>query len=153
MSMLSFDVVSRLPRFVSANDLPATAKILVKTLKLRRASVVSIRCVSPSIMAKINQAHRGKRTSTDVLSFAVADEVQRMTPKGQPCELGDVIICPTYAGTEARRRGVDVREEFLRLLVHGVLHIHGHDHDTAPKEARMFALQERVVAAICSSSS
>lgn len=149
MSMLRFDVVSRLPRSVQADDLERVGKVLARVLKRRDASVVSVRCVSLAVMTKINQEQRGKRAPTDVLSFAVADEVQERTPKGQPRELGDVIICPAYAASEARRRGVDVREEFVRLLVHGVLHIVGYDHDTEAKEQRMFALQERVVSEVC----
>lgn len=150
MSMLRFEVVSRLPRSVSMQDLACAGKELARALALRRPSTVSLRFVSPTVMATINKQQRGKRTATDVLSFAVANEVQALTPTGVPRELGDLIVCPAYAAEEARRRGVDVREEYMRLIVHGVLHISGYDHDTHAAEERMFALQERLVSKACS---
>ena len=152
MSTLHFELSTRLPVYVSADDLERVGKKLAQTLKLSGHSTISIRCVSPLVMAKINKEQRGKPVPTDVLSFAVAEELQTLTPKKVARELGDIIICPVYAAREARRRGVDVREEFLRLVVHGVLHIRGYDHATEPDEHRMFSLQERLVSAMSSSS-
>jgi probable rRNA maturation factor len=152
MSMLHFELSTRLPAYVSVDDLACAGKKLAQTLKLPGDAVVSVRCVSLLVMAKINKEQRGKPVPTDVLSFAVAEEVQSLTPKKMVRELGDVIICPVYAAREARRRGVDEREEFIRLLVHGVLHIRGYDHATESEEQRMFSLQERLVSAICSLS-
>ena len=149
MSTLRFEVVSRLPRFVSMSDLERAGTHLARTLKLESQSTISVRCVSLAVMANINQEQRGKHVPTDVLSFAVAEELQQLTPKGTSRELGDLIICPAFAASEARRRGVDVREEFIRLVVHGVLHIVGYDHATNIDEQHMFVLQERLVVAIC----
>lgn len=152
MSMLRFELGTRLPAYVSVDDLERAGKKLAQALKLLVDSTISIRCVSLLVMAKINKEQRGKPVPTDVLSFAVAEELQTLTPKKVSRELGDLIICPVYAAREARRRGVDAREEFIRLVVHGVLHIQGYDHDTESDEQRMFALQERLVSGICSSS-
>ena len=150
MSMLlCFEVVSPLPRLVSCRDLKNTAAELVHVLNLPRASSVSLRFVSAAVMTKINHTQRGRSVVTDVLSFAVADELRALTPPSERCELGDLIICSSQATAEARRRGVDAHEEHIRLIVHGVLHLNGYDHATAVQEAHMFALQERIVSLIC----
>ncbi len=59
--------------------------------------------------------------------------------------LGDLAVCASYARREARRRGILPREELLRLLAHGVLHLTGWDHETEKDEATMFKKQERAV--------
>jgi probable rRNA maturation factor len=64
--------------------------------------------------------------------------------------LGDIAVCVPYAKREAARRGMTLREELLRLIAHGVLHLSGFDHATAKEEEKMFGLQERVVDAIIS---
>lgn len=152
MSTLFFECRTRLPSYVSVHDLERAGKKLAQALTLPTHSSITVQCVSLSEMTRINSEQRGKPVPTDVLSFAVAEEVQLLTPKQLLRDLGDVIICPVYAAREARRRGVDVREEFIRLLVHGVLHIRGYDHGTESEEYRMFSLQERLVSSICSSS-
>lgn len=108
-------------------------------------SVVSLTFVSEKRMQEINQAQRGKDRPTDVLSFATAEELRVSTPKALPTDLGDIFLCPAYACREAKRRGIDEREELIRLLVHGVLHLQGYDHVSIEEEVEMFGFQERLV--------
>lgn len=86
-------------------------------------------------MARINGAHRGKEEPTDVLSFPIdgADALD-WPAEGPPAELGDVIICPEAA-----------RDPLETLVVHGVLHLLGLDHEA--DDGEMLALQDRLVAA------
>ena len=60
-------------------------------------------------------------------------------------ELGDIVICPSYATREAKRRAISAREELLRLMIHGVLHLKGYDHATEDEEMVMFRLQEELL--------
>jgi probable rRNA maturation factor len=90
---------------------------------------LAIAFVSPEQIASLNQAHRGKEGPTDVLSFPV-DGAGPLA--AGPRELGDVVIC--------REHTTDV----LEAVVHGVLHLCGHDHES--DDGEMLALQERIVA-------
>ena len=83
--------------------------------------------VEPEEIARLNREHRGLDRPTDVLSFPV-DEAG---PTGGPRELGDVVICPEHT------------EDLVEAVVHGVLHLCGHDHETDAGE--MLALQTRVM--------
>jgi len=108
------------------------------------SACVSINFVSRRIMQQMNRKYRGKDRVTDVLSFAVYD--------GSPAEfigvndLGDIFICIPVIEKQAREFGVTVEEELFRMLVHGLLHLLGYDHEKSKKEEKkMFDLQEKIL--------
>lgn len=146
--MLSFEVVSSLPKTLSTSDLASLAKELERIFHIRSLVTITLYFLSEASMQTLNFEQRGKNRPTDVLSFATAEQVQRLTPRGAPCEWGDIVVCPTYAAREARRRGLEPREELIRLITHGALHLRGYDHAEEEEEVKMFALQEGVVARI-----
>lgn len=79
---------------------------------------------------------------TDVLSFPMDElrpgRVDSQTPAGL---LGDVVICPQVAESQAEAAGHDLEQEVAVLLTHGMLHLLGFDHATPDEEAEMFGLQ------------
>jgi probable rRNA maturation factor len=89
----------------------------------------------------LNRQYRGKDKPTDVLSFPLADE-------WQPCLLGDVVISVETATRQARRRGHSLREELQTLLIHGILHLLGYDHEISRSEAIRMHRKEREVKTI-----
>ena len=88
----------------------------------------------------LNRRYRGKDEPTDVLSFPLQDAVC-------PQLLGDVVISLDAARRQARARRVPAREEVRALLVHGVLHLLGYDHEASAAEARRMRRKERALAA------
>lgn len=86
-----------------------------------RDAAISIAFVTPAAIGAINRRHLGHRGPTDVISFPIA------AVPGAPLG-GDIYIAPEVARENARRHGAGVREEVARLVVHGVLHVLGHDH-------------------------
>lgn len=89
-----------------------------------RAAMLSIAFVTDREIARLNRVHLGHRGPTDVISFGFAPGAS-----GGPV-VGDVYIAPAVAREHAREHGVGVREEIARLVVHGTLHVLGHDHPT-----------------------
>lgn len=107
-----------------------------------RDALVSIAFVRDREIARLNERHLGHRGPTDVISFGLAP-ASNCGPV-----VGDVYIAPDVARRNAAAVGSGVREELLRLVVHGVLHVLGHVHpDNA--EARyaspMWQRQERLL--------
>lgn len=87
-----------------------------------RHALLSVSFVSPRAIAALNARHLGHRGPTDVIAFGFA-------PAGSSAlVVGDIYIAPDVARRNARRHGVGVREELARLVVHGTLHVLGHDH-------------------------
>jgi probable rRNA maturation factor len=96
---------------------------------------LSIALVGIAEMTELNSEYRGKEGPTDVLSFE-CDELCAVFDPDEPIMLGDVVIAPEVAEEQAAEYGHTVEEELNLLLVHGVLHLLGYDHeDDADAEA------------------
>jgi probable rRNA maturation factor len=103
---------------------------------------LSIALVDDVEMAALNGAHRGKPRPTDVLSFSLLEGAHA---ERRGALLGDVVIGVETAARQASRRRHTLDDEVARLLVHGVLHLLGHDHERAA-EARAMQAEERRLA-------
>lgn len=100
---------------------------------------LSITFLGPVRMRRLNRAHLGHDKVTDVISFAL--------PSPDGSLVGDVYICRAEAARNAAALGVSLREELVRLVVHGTLHVLGHDHPDGAARTRsaMWRRQERYV--------
>jgi probable rRNA maturation factor len=123
---------------VSAARLAVAVSSVLRAERARTA-LFSVTLLSRARMAALNRRHLGKRGATDVISFGFRD------PAG--AIIGDVYLCPEVAAANARRFGVPVREEMLRVAVHGTLHALGHDHPEGDARLRspMWRRQERLL--------
>ena len=88
---------------------------------------VDLAFISPPESLRINSRYRGRRRATNVLSFKSEDT----------CELGDILLCPAAAKTEARAAGVKLEDWLAYLFIHGLLHLLGFDHQTKKQEQKM----------------
>jgi probable rRNA maturation factor len=80
---------------------------------------ISVAFLSSAAIARLNRAHLNHRGPTDVIAFAHT---------GGAVTIGDIYICPQVVRRNATTWGTGVREEFARVVVHGVLHVLGYDH-------------------------
>ena len=100
------------------------------------AECVAVRLIGGPEMARLNETYRKKKGPTDVLSFPVAAESAKPGTLMQQvrrtrCEfLGDIAISPTVARRNAKALGRQLPEELKVLILHGVLHLLGYDHET-----------------------
>lgn len=148
-SMITYDLHGALPARFPKSILPRLAREFgrVQPSKHRKPSMIGLSFVSPLQIRRLNHDHRGKNRPTDVLSFSLVEGSAFPSIRtGEPFEIGDIVVCPMMARQEAKRRGIDLGEELVRLVVHGTLHLLGYDHATEADEDRMFGLQERIVA-------
>lgn len=101
---------------------------------------VHIHFVDESAIEDLNRQHMGGSGPTDVLAFPVDDPA--LVPDGIPVLLGDVVVCPSVAARQAPTHAGDLDTELSLLLVHGVLHLLGHDH-AGPVETEVMQARER----------
>ena len=108
----------------------------------RKTALISVTFLGRETMRRLNAEHMGHDEVTDVLTFALTDPSGRL--------IGDVYICPWVARREARARDIPLRQELIRLMVHGTLHALGRDHPEGPARTRssMWRRQERYVEAL-----
>jgi probable rRNA maturation factor len=100
--------------------------------------------VDDEAIRALNRTHRGLDSVTDVLSFPV-DGLDPL-PSGMERELGDIVISLAQARRQAGDEGVSEHEELTHLVVHGVLHLAGFDHEA--DDGEMLERQDRLVAAL-----
>jgi rRNA maturation RNase YbeY len=105
----------------------------------RADAAISVTFLGRDAMRRLNASYKGHDRPTDVIAFTLD------APGGG--RVGDVYICPWVAEREAEARGISAREELVRLVVHGVLHVVGHDHPEGEERvrSRMWRRQERYV--------
>ena len=115
-------------------DEPRIAELARRTLVAEGISMgeLSVSLVSREEMAELHERYLGETGPTDVLSF----------PQDDPALgdlIGDVVLCPAVAAEQPR----DVRDEVALLVVHGVLHLLGYDHEREDDRRAMWERQER----------
>lgn len=105
-----------------------------------RGAGVTVAFVSDRAMRALNKRWRGKRGTTDVLSFpAGQDEFERAA---EGASLGDVVVSVEQAARQAAENGLTFENEVEQLILHGLLHLCGYDHET--DEGQMNALEMRL---------
>jgi probable rRNA maturation factor len=100
-------------------------------------SELSIVLTNDTFMRELNLKHRGKDKPTDVLSFPGTEPV-----------LGDVVISVETARRQAAEYDAPLQNEIYRLLIHGILHVLGHDHHEPAERAAMEAEERRLAGTI-----
>jgi len=94
-------------------------------------------------MRALNRLYRGMDKTTDVLSFSL---LEGRFPHIQPEVLGDIVISIPVAVRQATESGHSLSHELDSLLVHGLLHVLGYDHELGPREAaRMKRMEQRLL--------
>lgn len=104
---------------------------------------LSVTLVSAAEIRELNRRFHDVHVPTDVLAF----DLGPIRRGADDSLLGDVYVCPEVADRAARDLGIDAADEVVRLVVHGVLHLLGHDHPEGEEryESDMFRLQERLL--------
>lgn len=111
-----------------------------------RPCSVSVSVVGEPRMREINAEWRDVDAATDVISIECERPDDPSLAPGEPCELGDIVVAPDYIARQAAAFGTTPADETRLMLVHGMLHLLGHDHlDDASAEA-MEALEEDILA-------
>ncbi len=103
-----------------------------------RPAEVTVRFVDAAEGRELNRDWRGKDYATNVLSFPYETD---------PVILGDLVVCPPVVLQEAAEQGKAAAAHFAHLIVHGMLHLQGYDHETGPQDAARMEAKEREILA------
>lgn len=123
---------------VDVKALERRGRRLLKALRLSRAEL-SVALVDDDEIERLNRTYRDRAQATDVLSFSLV-EGAHADYRGEM--LGDVVISVETAAEQAAQRHRSLDDTVARLLIHGLLHLIGHDHEE-DDEARRMAAEER----------
>lgn len=103
---------------------------------LRVDTEVTIRMVDEAEGRMLNRTYRNKDYATNVLTFPLTEE---------PHLMGDIIICAPVVAAEAKAQNKNLHAHYAHLTVHGILHLHGYDHETEAQAELMEGLETAIV--------
>jgi len=103
---------------------------------LAQDAEITLRLVDEDEGQALNRDYRGKDYATNVLTF-VYDDLPQLA--------GDIVICPAVVEREAQQQNKSVTAHYAHLVVHGVLHLHGYDHEDEAEAREMEALETQIV--------
>lgn len=109
---------------------------------------VSVTFMDDKAIQEVNKMYRGIDAPTDVISFALEEEVAgevAIIAEGMPTVLGDILISVPTAERQAGEYGHTVEREIGFLALHGLLHLLGYDHMTEAEEQEMFGRQKEIL--------
>jgi len=132
-------LVKRKVKGVESKLLSKIAHRALEVLGLSKVEL-SIALVSDAQIKRLNKLYRNKDKPTDVLSFPIGEKVEDWLI------LGDIVISVDTAKRQAKELGHSLEEELKRLLVHGLVHLLGYDHELGgEEEKKFFELEEFVL--------
>ena len=133
---------------VDAERLVALATFALDELRIHPQAELSILLVDTETMSAYHEKFMGEPGPTDVLSFPM-DELRAPEPEEEPPLglLGDIVLCPEVTAAQAADNHRTPEDEADYLLIHGLLHLLGHDHAEPAEKKVMFDLNDRIIAA------
>lgn len=143
--MKTLTIINRSGQRVPKKFLSEWLKEIVKLLKKEKIKIDSgrdftIAFVKSTEIRKLNKTYRGKDYATDVLSFE----------DDSGSSFGELVIAPQVIKRQAKEHGLSYQDELGYMVLHGVLHLLGFDHERSKREAnRMFSLQDRLFERLC----
>ena len=125
-------------RAVPAAGIPTATslRLWAEAARGRKRGEITIRIVDATESQALNRDFRHKDKPTNVLSF----------PMGEPDYLGDIVICAPVVAAEAKEQGKAPRAHWAHMVVHGMLHLLGHDHIADDEAEKMEALERKLLA-------
>jgi len=138
---MAIEITNKSGELVPADQVRALLEHSLVQLKLSPECEVNLVFVDENEMTELHIKWMDEPGPTDVLSFPM----DMPENPGDAVTLGDIVIAPTVAATQAATAGHSAEHEIFILAAHGLLHILGHDHANKEDEKVMFALQEDLV--------
>lgn len=104
---------------------------------------MSIAAVNEQAILELNETYRQRPSPTNVLAFPGGEPLA-----GGPVHLGDIVLCAGIIGREAREQHKAIEWHWAHMIIHGMLHLLGHDHQDGEEAATMERLEVRLLASI-----
>lgn len=145
---MSVDVNDESGEQVDAPRLAELARFVLDRLRIHPLAELSVLAVDTATMSSLHEQWMDESGPTDVLSFPM-DELRPGNDdhEPEPGLLGDVVLCPSVARTQAAAAGHSTDDELDLLCTHGILHLLGYDHGEPDDERQMFDLQRQLLGA------
>ena len=139
---MTIEVTNSSGELVPSKEVTSLLTFAMKELKLNTECDLGLGFIDDDYMSELHIKWMDEPGSTDVLSFPM----DMPENEGDVVILGDIMISPMFAATQAKAAGHSTEQEIYILATHGLLHIIGYNHSEPEEERIMFDLQEQIVA-------
>ena len=137
---------------LETSQLGSLAQLVLVEEKVDPSALVSVTFIGTEPMSELNARHLGMPSPTDVLAFPIEDlspgSYPSLGPEEPPLLIGDVVICPEVVRSQALDVGVSFDDEMALMVVHGVLHLLGYDHEEDEEAKRMERREQELLAMV-----
>ena len=146
---MGIEIINESGSEVDEAGITAVAGFALTEMGVNPLAELSVLIVDLEHMTELNRRWMGGTGPTDVLSFPMDDAMPSRPDSSEPTTpiLGDLVLSPDVAETQAKEAGHSTADELHMLTVHGVLHILGYDHAEPEQAKEMFGLQNRLLEA------
>ena len=138
---MTIEVTNSSGELVPSKEITSLLTFAMQELKLNPECDLGLGFIDDDYMTELHIKWMDEPGSTDVLSFPM----DMPENEGDVVTLGDIMISPVFAASQAKVAGHSIENEIYILATHGLLHIIGYDHSVPEEERIMFALQEQIV--------
>lgn len=131
------------PKILTKKYIENVWKALWEVTKIEQRGSINIIIVSPAEIASLNETYRGKEGPTDILTFPYRDSVDKTTDIA-----GEIYLCLEKIQYYAEERGTSYEEQLKYIIIHGLVHMMGYDHETEKKSKEMEKIEKRILALV-----
>ena len=144
---MSIEVLDESGRSVDVKHLASLSRFVLDRMRVHPLAELCVKLVDVETITELNAKWMEGTGPTDVLAFPM-DEMRPGKVNEEPEEgiLGDIMVCPDIAATQAEAAGHPVEAELELLTTHGILHLLGYDHAEPEEHKEMFGLQDSLLA-------
>jgi len=144
---MSIDVANESGAQIDEKSLVSLARYVLARLGIHPQAELSVLLIGVDAMSALHEKWTDQPGPTDVLAFPM-DELRPARDDKEPLPglLGDVVLCPAVAATQAVEHQRTMESELHLLCTHGILHLLGYDHADLDEKQEMFALQDSLLA-------
>lgn len=152
-SVINITVSRKFSRSVSKSWLRKTVQKVLQSAGVGAPVEVGLVITGDRTIRRLNRIYRGEDEVTDVLAFSMSSQKgtrdkRFILPPNGICHLGEVIVCYPQAARQCGPQGHTVTDELELLIVHGILHLLGYDHETPAQKTHMRKKEEEILAKI-----
>jgi len=132
-----------IPKILTKKYIQSVWKALEEVTKIPQKGYINIIVVSPEEIAFLNSAYRGKEGATDILTFPYRESVQTAEDVA-----GEIYLCLEKIQAYALERWATYDEQLKYIIIHGLVHMMGYDHETEKESKEMEKIEKKILACI-----
>ena len=145
--MIDCQLTRNIKSYIRQTWIKKISRSVSRVLSLKKRHSFSLVLVDDKDIHRLNRQYRGKNKITDVLSFANDQSTCFIDPLLDKGYMGEVVISVPQAKRQAKKFGSAFQQEIARLVIHGLIHLFGYDHENVSpaKKRKMIELEERAI--------